>query len=260
YPGTMIFEAYNERKVLDPAITLAEMVDVLADLPLVFHPGTSWEYSVATDVVARLVEVISDQRFDAFIQSRILGPLGMVDTGFVVPERDRTRLAAYYAGVDPMDPMKPGLTRTDDAPYPNAYLRPVAMLSGGAGLVSTLSDMVALVQSLLLGGPTLIKRDTIALMMTNQLPAGVWIRFPRSGELRGRGFGLAGALILEPRSRDHTDSIGELYWGGFAGTQWWISPKANVAGLMMTQRQMAFFHPFVFEFKRLVYEQVKRTS
>jgi hypothetical protein len=67
------------------------------------------------------------------------------------------------------------------------------------------------------------------------------------------GFGLAGALILEPRSRDHTDSIGELYWGGVAGTQWWISPKANVAGLMMTQRQMAFFHPF-----GLVYYEINR--
>jgi CubicO group peptidase (beta-lactamase class C family) len=79
-PGTLIFNAYNERKVVNPATTLAEMMDVLADLPLVFHPGTSWEYSVAIDVLARLVEVISGQRFDAFIQSRILGPLGMVDT------------------------------------------------------------------------------------------------------------------------------------------------------------------------------------
>lgn len=260
YPGTMIFEAYNERKVFDPTTTLAEMTNALADLPLVFQPGTSWEYSVASDVMARLVEVISGQAFDQFIQSRILDPLGMVDTGFVVPERDRSRLAAYYAGADLMDPMKPGLTRTDDAPYPRAYLRPVPMLSGGSGLVSTLPDMVALVRSLLPGGPTLLKRDTIALMMTNQLPAGVWIRFPGLGELRGRGFGLAGALILEPRSRDHADALGELYWGGVAGTQWWISPKANAAGLMMTQRQMAFFHPFVFEFKRLAYEQVKRKN
>jgi CubicO group peptidase (beta-lactamase class C family) len=260
YPGTMIFEAYSERKVFHPDTTLAEMTNVLADLPLVFQPGTSWEYSVASDVIARLVEVISGRAFDQFIRSRILDPLGMVNTGFVVPEHDRSRLAAYYAGADLMDPMKPGLTRTDDAPYPGAYLRAFPMLSGGGGLVSTLPDMVALVRSLLPGGPTLLKPDTIALMMTNQLPDGVWIRFPRLGELRGRGFGLAGALILEPRSRDHTDSIGELYWGGVAGTQWWISPKANVAGLMMTQREMAFFHPFVFEFKRLAYEQVKRKS
>jgi CubicO group peptidase (beta-lactamase class C family) len=154
--------------------------------------------------------------------------------------------------------MKPGLTRTDNAPYPGAYLRAAPMLSGGGGLVSTLPDMVALVRSLLPGGPTLLKPDTIALTMTNQLPDGVWIRFPRLGVLRGGGFGLAGALILEPSSRDHKNSIDEFYWGGVAGTQWWISARANVAGLMMTQRQMAIFHPFAFEFKRPVYEQAKR--
>jgi CubicO group peptidase (beta-lactamase class C family) len=97
-PGTAIFKAYNERKVLNPATTLAEMIDVLADLPLVYHPGTSWEYSVATDVLARLVEIVSGEGFDKFIQSKILGPLGMVDTGFVVPEQNRSRLVAYYAG------------------------------------------------------------------------------------------------------------------------------------------------------------------
>ena len=107
-PGTAIFKAYNERKMLNPATPLADMIDQLADLPLLYHPGTSWEYSVATDVTARLVEIVSGQPFDQFIQARILGPLGMVDTAFVVPEKDRGRLAAYYAGADLMDPMKPG--------------------------------------------------------------------------------------------------------------------------------------------------------
>src|SRR5262245_47473031 len=187
-PGTLIFNAYNERKVINPATTLAEMMDVLSDLPLIFHPGTSWEYSVGIDVLARLVEVISGQRFDAFIASRILGPLGMVDTGFVVS--DRNRLVAYYAGADPVDPMKPGLTRIDDAPYPGAYLRPFPRQNGGGGLVSTLPDMVAFIRSLLPGGPTLLKPNTIELMMTNQLAQGVWIRFAAYGELQGRGYGL----------------------------------------------------------------------
>jgi len=242
-PGTLIFNAYNERKVINPATTLAEMIDVLADLPLAYHPGTSWEYSVATDVLARLVEVISGQRFDAFIQSRILGPLGMVDTGFVVSERNR--LVAYYAGADPVNPMKPGLT-----PFPRQ--------NGGAGLVSTLPDMVALIRSLLPGGQMLLKPETIELMMTNQLPEGVWIRFAAYGELKGKGYGLAGALILEPSAFDHQDARGELFWGGRAGTQWWISPRKNTAGLIMAQREMG--HPFVVEFKRLVYEAVKRTT
>jgi CubicO group peptidase (beta-lactamase class C family) len=257
-PGTLIFKAYNERKVTNPATTLAEMIDVLAELPLTYHPGTSWEYSVATDVLARLVEVISGQRFDAFIQSRILGPLGMADTGFVVSDRDR--LVAYYSGADPADPMKPGLTRADALPYPGAYLRPVPRQSGGGGLVSTLPDTVALVRSLVPGARTLLKPDTIALMMTNQLPEGVWIRFPAFGEIRGRGYGLAGALVVEPLAFDHHDARGELYWGGLAGTQWWISPGTNTAGLIMAQREMGFAHPFAVEFKRLAYEAVKRRS
>ena len=123
-PGTAIFKALNERGVHNPRTTLAEMVDVLADLPLIYHPGTSWEYSLAIDVVARLVEVISGQSFDKFIQARILDPLGMVDTGFVVPQQDQSRLVAYYAGADLMEPMKPGLTRTDNAPVPRRLSAP----------------------------------------------------------------------------------------------------------------------------------------
>ena len=257
-PGTTIFNAYNERKVLNPGSTLADMVDTLADLPLVFHPGTAWEYSVATDVLSRLVEIVSGQRFDAFIQSRIFAPLGMVDTGFVVPVEKRDRLAAYYAGADLADPMKPGLTRADDAPYPQAYLRPVSRLSGGGGLVSTLPDMLALLRSLLPGGPTVLKPETIALMMTNQLPDGVCIRFPGFGEIQGKAFGLAGSLTLAPSPLDPKGATGELQWGGVAGTHWWISPKANLAGVLMAQRRMAFWHPFSFEFKQLVYQAVSR--
>jgi CubicO group peptidase (beta-lactamase class C family) len=256
-PGSPIFKAYNERKVLNPATTLADMIDVLADLPLVYQPGTSFEYSVAIDVMARLVEIISGQPFDKFIRARILGPLGMVDTGFVVPEQDRSRLVAYYAGADLMDPMKPGLTRMDNSPYPGAYLRPVPRFNGGGGLVSTVPDMVALIRSLLPGGPTLLKPETMALMTTNQLADRVWMRFAMMGELPGKAYGLAGGLILQPSPLDHPDAAGELYWGGVAGTQWWISPKRNIAGVLMAQRQMAFIHPFSFEFKRMAYEAVR---
>jgi CubicO group peptidase (beta-lactamase class C family) len=257
-PASVTYKALNERGVHNPAATLAEMVDVLAGLPLIYHPGTSWEYSLATDVTARLVEVISGERFDKFIRGRILDPLGMVDTGFVVPEKDRDRFVAYYAGADIMAPMKPGLTRADNAPFPGAYLKPIARLNGGGGLVSTLPDMVALIRSLLPGGPTLLKPETIAQMMTNQLPEGQWIRFATLGEQPGKSYGLAGGLIVNPSPVDHPDSAGELYWGGVAGTQWWISPGRNLAGVMMAQRQMAFTHPFSFEFKRLAYEAIRQ--
>src|SRR5262249_12452935 len=155
-PGTLIFNAYNQRKVLNPATTLAEMIDALTDLPLVFHPGVSWEYSVATDVLARLVEVTSGQRFDVFIQSRILDPLGMVDTGFVVS--DRNRLVAYYSGVDLADPMKPGLTRIDNAPYRNAYLRRFPRQSGGGGAGFAGSGMVAVMTQLRCAGAGCVRR------------------------------------------------------------------------------------------------------
>ena len=257
-PGTPLFNAYQARKMLNPLTPLSEMIDALADLPLLYHPGTAWAYSVATDVLSRLVEVISGQPFDAFIKSRILDPLGMVDTGFVVPAKDRSRFAAYYSGADLLAPMKPGLTRRDNLPYPGAYLLALPRLSGGGGLVSTLPDMVALIRSLLPGGKTLLKPDTIRLMMTNQLPANTWIRFQGVGELPGRGFGLAGAVIARPSPFDHAAAEGEFYWGGVAGTQWWISPAANMAGLMMTQREMSFAHPFAAEFKRLAYEAVRR--
>ena len=257
-PGTAIYKALNERGAHNPMTTLADMVDVLAELPLIYQPGTSWEYSLATDVLARLVEVVSGQRFDKFIEARIFRPLGMVDTGFVVPEKDQGRFVAYYAGADLMEPMKPGLTRTDNSPFPGAYLQPIARLSGGGGMVSTMHDMVALVRGLLPGGPTLLKPETIAQMTTNQLPDGEWIRFALLGEQPGKAFTVAGGLIVKPTAFDHPDAAGELYWGGIGGTQWWISPKRNMAGVMMAQRHMSFTHPFSFEFKRLAYEAVKQ--
>jgi CubicO group peptidase (beta-lactamase class C family) len=257
-PGTAIYKALNERGVHNPMTTLADMVTVLADMPLIYQPGTSWEYSLATDVMSRLVEIISGQSFDTFIKARIFDPLGMVDTGFFVPEKDHGRLVAYYAGADIMAPMKPGLTRIDNSPFPGAYLTPIPRLSGGGGLVTTMPDMVALIRSLLPGGRTLLKPETIAQMMANQLPEGQWIRFATLGEQPGRAFSLAGGLILKPGPFDHADAAGELYWGGVGGTQWWISPGRNMAGVMMAQRYMSFTHPFSFEFKRLAYEAVKQ--
>lgn len=204
----------------------------------------------------QLVEVVSGQTFGDFLKIRIFDHLGMVDTGFVVPEAQQSRLTAYYAGANLFNPMEPGLTRTDDAPYPGAYLRPVPFQSGGGGLVSSLPDMIKLITSFLPDGPTLLKPDTISLMMTNQLADGVSIGFPGMGRVEGKTFGLGGALTVTPSANDPAKSVGEFEWGGIAGTHWWISPKNNLAGLSMTQRQMGFWHPFSFEFKRLAYQAV----
>lgn len=250
-PGTLMFKLYNEKRALNPTTTLAQMMDTLAALPLSYHPGTAWEYSIATDVLGRLVEVLSGRRLDEFMRERIFVPLGMTDTGYVA--KDPGRLAAYYAGADVLNPMKPGLTRVDNAPYPGAFVTPVPRLSGGGGLVSSLPDMIALVKSLMPGGDTLLKPETLAQMRSNQLPPGRGIRFAGMGELAGKGFGLGSAVTVSPSEHEPAGSAGELEWGGIAGTQWWISPDGRFAGLTMTQRQMGFWHPYAFEFKRLAY-------
>ncbi len=256
FPGSLLFNAYSEAKVLHPSNSLAELMDLLEPLPLKFQPGTDWEYSVSIDVLSRLVEIVSGQTFGEFLHERIFAPLGMVDTGFVVAPEKQHLLTAYYAGADLMNPLKPGLTRADDMPWPNAYREPVALQSGGGGLVSSLPDTIAFIRALLPGGPTLLKAETIALMMANQLADGVSIGFPGIGKVQGKRFGLGGALNVKPSTMEPARSFGEFEWGGIAGTHWWISPKENLAGLVMTQRQMAFWHPFSFEIKRLVYEAV----
>ncbi|MFZ6748751.1 serine hydrolase domain-containing protein [Undibacterium sp. Ren11W] len=252
--GTTIYKAYVEHNVFNAFTPLSHLLDLLEDLPLAFQPGSSWEYSIASDVLARLVEVISGESFDLFIRRHIFVPLAMHDTGFVVPESERERLTAYYSGSDPTNRLKRGLKRRDDAPYPGAYLTPVPRLSGGGGLVSSLPDMLALLRCLMPGGRQLLKPTTIAMMMQNQLPDGMGISFPSVGYLPNKGFGFGGAVILQPGLADPAGSAGEFEWGGIAGTHWWISPRHNIAGVLMAQRQMSFWHPFSFEFKKLAYQ------
>ncbi|MGY8662623.1 serine hydrolase domain-containing protein [Bradyrhizobium sp. UFLA05-109] len=253
-PGTVLFKGYNEAGILNPFTTLSDMIDKLADLPLSYQPGTGWEYSVAIDVLGRVVEVVSGKTLDVFLKARIFDPLGMVDTGFFVPDAEQGRLVALYNGADVLDPMKPGLTRADDLPYPQAYRRPFPQLSGGGGLVSTLQDMLALVRSLVPGGDMLLKPETLRQMMTNQLSDGRTIRFAGLGPIPGKGFGLGGAVTFAPAPFDPPNSTGEFQWGGLAGTHWWICPGADTAGVLMAQRYMGFWNPFFFEFKRLAYE------
>lgn len=252
--NSTLYEPYAKLRVFQSLTPLADLIDALQDLPLAFHPGTSWEYSIASDVLARLVEVISGQRFDDFIHARILQPLGMHDTCFFVPQDQQHRLTAFYAGSDPMNLLGRGLKRIDHVPYPDAFLKPVERLSGGAGLVSSLPDMLALMRSLMPGGQGLLKPETLALMMQNHLPAGLGIAFPGVGQVPHKGYGLGGAVTLQPSADDPAATPGEFEWGGLAGTHWWISPRHNLAGILMTQRQMSFWHPFSFEFKRLVYQ------
>lgn len=254
--GSLMYKAYNERKVLNAFQTLAEMIDILEKLPLSFHPGEAWQYSIATDVLSRVVEVVSGRNFDQFLRLRILNPLGMDDTGFYVPENKLHRLTAYYGGADPANVLQRGLRRLDKSPYPGAFTKPVPRLSGGGGLVSSMHDMLVLMRSFMPDGDHLLKPETMHLMMQNQLPAGAGIGFPGVGDVPGKGFGFGGAVTLLPSSIDPVGSESEFEWGGIAGTHWWINPRRNIAGILMTQRLMSFWHPFSFDFKRLAYAAV----
>ena len=260
-PGTLLYQAYAAQRISTRETTLARMVDDLAPLPLAYEPGTGWEYSIATDVLARLVEVVSGTPFEHFVRERIFEPLAMRDTGFVVPERDHERLAAMYAGVDLMDPMKPGLRRGEHLMPPRSHLVAVPRVSGGGGLVSSLPDTMKLLCSLLLtpsggadrGARALLRPGTIDLLQRNQLPLGQWVHFPVSGVWVGRGHGLASGLVVEPGPADHPGSLGEVFWGGMAGTQWWISPRHGFACALFSQRWWGFSHPLFVELKREAY-------
>jgi CubicO group peptidase (beta-lactamase class C family) len=253
-PGSVQFDAYNKAGVLNPTTDLAHMVQTLSSLPLSFHPGTQWEYSVATDVLGRLVEVVSGETFGAFLSRRIFDPLGMVDTDFRVPESKRNRFTALYVGVDLMDPTLPGLVRLEDKPFPQAYLRKFPRESGGGGLVSTLDDTVRMAQSLVPGGPTLLKPETLALMWQNQLPPGLCVQFPNMPRTPGRCFALGSSVAVAVGSGEPAQVVDEVSWGGLAGTIWWMNPRLGIAGVLMTQRYFGFGNPYSFEFKSKAYE------
>ena len=252
--GSTIYQAYVAAKVLNAFEPLSTLIDVLEPLPLSFHPGTKWEYSIASDVLARLVEVVSGDDFDVYLHARIFSPLGMNDSSFWLAPHKHARLAAYYAGSDPMNVLNRDLKRLEKSPYPDAFLKPIPRFSGGGGLVSSMADMLALMRSFLPGGTTILRPESRQLMMKNHLPAGWGIAFPGVGDVPGKGFGFGGAVTINPGENDPQSAHDEFEWGGIAGTHWWISPRHNMAGLLMTQRQMAFWHPYSFEFKKLAYQ------
>ncbi|HIG40100.1 MAG: serine hydrolase domain-containing protein [bacterium] len=259
-PESIIDKAYIASGVNPLAVpggtTLESLCQGVAELPLAYQPGSFWRYSLGTDVTARLVEVLSGMRFDTFLKERIFNPLGMVDTDFHVPKEKQDRFTTMYLPTNPLDPMASGYTKADD-PYEGANSQPTTFLSGGGGLMSTLGDYLAFVQMLVNGGEwrghRLVKTETLDLMRTNQLAKGVGVNFP-FWEIPATRFGLGFALKEAPAEGEPDSAVGEYHWGGMAGTHIWMSPKANIAGICMTQRMPAFWHPFSHDFKRLAYK------
>lgn len=257
-PDSVIDQAYLQgglNVLADSSIDLEAFCDRVAALPLAYEPGTSWRYSVATDVCARLVEVLSGMPFDEFLQQRIFAPLNMPDTDFWVPPEKVDRFITQYAPTDLFDPMKPGLVKADD-PVAGQYNKKRALLSGGGGLVSTVSDYVKFLQMLVGGGERqgvrLLKSSTLAQMRTNQLAPGVSVAFPMWA-MPGTTFGLGFALKETLQEQDPANAQDEYHWGGMAGTHSWMAPEANITGFCLTQRMPGFWHPFSHEFKAQVY-------
>ena len=257
-PESVVDQSYAAAGInilTDFSLTLESLCDKLGELPLAYQPGTQWRYSFGTDVVARLVEVVSGKRFDEYLKANIFEPLAMDDTDFWVPPEKAERFTTMYAPTDLFDPMKPGLVKADD-PVEGSYNQQRQLLSGGGGLVSTVQDYLAFIRMIVNGGSwegaRILKPETLATMRTNQLPDGVGVSFPM-WDMPGTVFGLGFALKTQLAEGEPAGMLGEYHWGGMAGTHSWMAPEAGITGMCMTQRMPGFWHPFSHEFKALAY-------
>jgi CubicO group peptidase (beta-lactamase class C family) len=213
-----------------PGDTVGDMVKRLAKVPLNFEPGEAWEYGVATDVVGLLVEVMSGQRFDVFLRERIFAPLGMTDTHFYLPRAKLDRFAAVYR------PAGAGRLELLEGPTPESrFVRePHSYFSGAGGLVSTARDYFRFNQMMLNGGELdgrrILGRKTIELMTANHTgDHDVWLVGP------GHGFGLGYAVVLDQGKVAMPYSVGSYFWWGAFNTTFWIDPKEQLTGILLTQ-------------------------
>ena len=210
--------------------TLREMTERLNHIPLRSEPGSRWHYSFGTDALAHLVEVGSGQTIDTFLTERIFKPLLMVDTAFHCPAEKRERFSLVYGrDLQPVPAPQPGTTG------PFTFEKPPRFLSGGGGLVSTGIDYMRFCLMLSglgeLGGTRILKRETIREMTRNQLPPSA---YPINRPPGGRGFGLGFAVRVE-KIDSEPSSIGEYEWLGGAGTEFWISPRDELAVVTLSQ-------------------------
>jgi CubicO group peptidase (beta-lactamase class C family) len=260
FPDNPIDEAFADaRRALGREQTLEDVTALLAEHPLKFHPGTQWNYGLSTDIVGRLVEILSGQRFDEYLQAELYEPLGMSDTGFYVPEESLSRLAACYQ-YRPAN--SPSLMEGE---FANRVVHPHPYLSGAGGLVSTTHDYVAFCQMLANGGQLdgrrVLGRKTIELMTANHLPGGATLQdlamggFGEAG-FEGVGFGLGFAVGLGPAATAMAGSAGEYYWGGAASTAFWVDPIEDLFVVFMTQLFPSIAYPFRAQLRALVYQAI----
>ena len=245
FGDTEVDKRYVKAGVLDRKTSLSTMAKKLGNMPLLYQPGTRWHYSVSTDVLGHLVEVVSGETLDVFFQQRIFEPLGMTDTGFHVPSDEVARFSVCYG------PKQDGGLRVSDDPYRSRFLKRPGLLSGGGGLVSTMGDYLRFCQMLLnrgtLNGKRLLRRGTVEMMTKNQLPEGTsW---------NGEGFGLGFSV----RTTEGRDDTGEYGWGGAASTHFWISPRHELIVIALSQL-MPYSGQLENAVKPLVYESIVKSD
>lgn len=242
----------------DKQITLEEMVEHLATMPLEFSPGEAWNYSVSTDIVGYLVQVVSGQKFEDFVRDRILKPLNMPDTDFYVKPENQKRFAANYAFAG-------GHTFLYDDPEKSSYLKPPVLVSGGGGLVSTMSDYYRFCRMLIQGGELdgvrLLSPKTIQLMTANHLPGGrdlpsMSIALFSEAGYNGIGFGLGFSTTINAAETLMPGSIGDYSWGGAASTYFWIDPREELICIFMTQLLPSTTYNVRRELRTLVYSAI----
>ena len=244
---------YNQANPLARADDLEDFARRVAELPLLANPGTRWNYSVSTDVLGRVVEVASGQAFDAFVDARILEPLGMDDTSFWPPAEKRGRFVASYASVD-------GRLVETDSPVDDDYTPP-PFPSGGGGLTSTAPDYIRFAQMLLargsLDGVRILAPETVALMRANRLPDAL-VPIELGAFLSpGYGFGLGFAVMVDADASPEPDHDGVFRWAGAANTFFWIDPEAELVGMVWTQFMPFAAYDLEREFQTLVYEALE---
>ncbi|MBT4141714.1 MAG: beta-lactamase family protein [Chloroflexi bacterium] len=234
---------------------LSEWSKLLAKLPLLFSPGTGWNYSLATDVCGYLVQVISGQPFDEFLSERIFEPLGMTDTSFSVTDDKIDRFAACY------EPTPDGGLKLQDSQFLFAYRKKPVWISGGGGLVSTAMDYYRFLQMLANNGNSedrrYLSRKTIELMTANHFPDGKSVydhafTTPEDEYRKGEGWGLGFSIALDHGKTQIAGSPGQFTWGGAASTEFWIDPTEEIVVIFMTQLMPSGTYPIKRELQVLV--------
>jgi CubicO group peptidase (beta-lactamase class C family) len=255
HPVDEIYRTHGHEFGVPRGMDLAAACDAFARLPLVFQPGAEWNYSVATDVLGRVVEVVSGKTLDRFFAEEIFEPLGMSDTAFSVGPDDTDRLAALYI----KDPKGPGYRR-HDAMGAGATRTPT-YLSGGGGLVGTAEDYHRFTQMLRRGGELdgtrLLGTRTVAYMTRNHLPGNADLQdFGRplnaESEVTGVGFGLGFSVVIDPAGAKSLSSPGEYAWGGLASTAFWVDPHEEITALFFTQLMPSSTYPIRPQLRTLV--------